>query len=67
MFDKQLKKKIQSFLDVTNGINSKELKNIIEELHFRHNELSEVEINNFNQCMKKIIKKNTKNKNNLSN
>lgn len=61
MIDKQLKEKIKSFLDVTNGITSKELKNILDELHSRDNELSEDKIHSFNKYMKKLIKKNTQN------
>jgi len=65
MFDKQLKKKIQSFLEVSNGISSKELKSIVKELDSQPNDLTQIEIKSFNKTMKKIIKKDTKKKNKI--
>jgi hypothetical protein len=65
MFDKQLKKKIQSFLEVSNGISSKELKSIVKELDSQPNDLTQIEIKSFNKAMKKIIKKDTKKKNKI--
>ena len=61
MIDKQLKEKVEFFINVSHGITKQELKGIILDLDSHPNKLTKKYIKEFNKMFKKLIKKNNTN------